>query len=163
MLPETFHPAVAGWFRSAFAAPTSVAAQRLGRDRSRQHTLIAAPTGSGKTLAAFLGVIDLLEQRPRRRARDETRVLYVSPLKALVERRPEKSRAPLGGIRPELARAACSAPAIRAAVRTGDTPQSERARMREAPAAHPRHDAGVALPPADQRARAQHAAHACVR
>src|SRR5271165_6858647 len=77
----TFHPAVARWFEERFGEPTEP--QRLGWPpiRRGEHTLIAAPTGSGKTLAAFLSAIDGLLSTTD--LPDETRVLYVSPLKAL--------------------------------------------------------------------------------
>ena len=98
------------------------------------HTLISAPTGSGKTLAAFLGVIDLLAKRAADGAlRDETEVLYVSPLKALSNDIEKNLRAPLEGIGREFAASMLGEAPIRAAVRTGDTPQSERARMRRQP------------------------------
>jgi ATP-dependent Lhr-like helicase len=135
MLPETFHPAVAGWFRSAFAAPTSVQRQAWDAIRAGTNTLISAPTGSGKTLAAFLGVIDeLAHQAAAGTLRDETQVLYVSPLKALSNDIEKNLRAPLEGIGRELAAQLLGGDVpIRAAVRTGDTPQSERMRMRRTP------------------------------
>ncbi|NIP60593.1 MAG: DEAD/DEAH box helicase, partial [Gemmatimonadetes bacterium] len=81
---EEFHPAVRAWFEGRFHEPT--AAQREGWPaiRSGRHTLISAPTGSGKTLAAFLNALDelLREGVERGGLPDETRVLYVSPLKA---------------------------------------------------------------------------------
>jgi ATP-dependent Lhr-like helicase len=135
MLPATFHPAVAGWFRSAFpAGPTSVQLKAWDAIGGGTHTLISAPTGSGKTLAAFLGVIDLLAKRAADGAlRDETEVLYVSPLKALSNDIEKNLRAPLEGIGREFAAQMLGEAPIRAAVRTGDTPQSERARMRRQP------------------------------
>jgi len=134
MLPDTFHPAVAGWFRSAFAAPTSVQLKAWAAIRSGTNTLISAPTGSGKTLAAFLGVIDeLAKQAAAGALRDETQVLYVSPLKALSNDIEKNLRAPLDGIGREFAAQMLGDAPIRAAVRTGDTPQSERARMRRTP------------------------------
>src|SRR5688572_16066500 len=134
MLPEQFHPAVAGWFRGAFPGPTSVQLKAWDAIGSQQHTLISAPTGSGKTLAAFLGVIDLLaKQAAARELRDETQILYVSPLKALSNDIEKNLRAPLEGIGREFAASMLGEAPIRAAVRTGDTPQSERARMRRQP------------------------------
>ncbi|HWN38749.1 MAG TPA: DEAD/DEAH box helicase, partial [Gammaproteobacteria bacterium] len=134
MLPEQFHPAVAGWFRGAFPGPTSVQLKAWDAIGSRQHTLISAPTGSGKTLAAFLGVIDLLaKQAADGTLRDETQILYVSPLKALSNDIEKNLRAPLEGIGREFAAGMLGEAPIRAAVRTGDTPQSERARMRRQP------------------------------
>ena len=82
MLPANFHPAVAAWFRSAFPAPTSVQLKAWEAIGAGTNTLISAPTGSGKTLAAFLAMIDeLAKQAARGELRDETQVLYVSPLK----------------------------------------------------------------------------------
>jgi len=134
MLPESFHPAVAGWFRSAFPAPTAVQLKAWDAIGSGTHTLISAPTGSGKTLAAFLGVIDLLaKQAHDGTLRDETQILYVSPLKALSNDIEKNLRAPLEGIGREFAAQMLGEAPIRAAVRTGDTPQSERARMRRMP------------------------------
>ncbi len=79
-----FHPVIADWFRSRFDAPTDVQVQAWPAIQSGRHVLIAAPTGSGKPLAAFLSCIDVLFQRAlNRELRDETQVLYVSPLKAL--------------------------------------------------------------------------------
>ena len=80
-----FHPAVAAWFRSAFAAPTSAQAQAWSTIKEGRHTLVAAPTGSGKTLAAFLAAIDGLVRAGIEKGGlpDETQVVYVSPLKAL--------------------------------------------------------------------------------
>ena len=134
MLPESFHPAVAGWFRSAFPAPTGVQVKAWDAIGGGTHTLISAPTGSGKTLAAFLGVIDLLaKQAGEGTLRDETQILYVSPLKALSNDIEKNLRAPLEGIGREFAAQMLGEAPIRAAVRTGDTPQSERARMRRTP------------------------------
>ncbi len=134
MLPETFHPAVAGWFRSAFEAPTAVQCKAWEAIGAGTHTLISAPTGSGKTLAAFLGVIDLLAKQAAAGAlADETQILYVSPLKALSNDIEKNLRAPLDGIGREFAARMLGEAPIRAAVRTGDTPQSERARMRRSP------------------------------
>ncbi|MCY3732223.1 MAG: DEAD/DEAH box helicase, partial [Rhodospirillaceae bacterium] len=97
-------------------------------------TLITAPTGSGKTLAAFLGVIDALVRRSLESGlEDATRVLYVSPLKALSNDIQKNLQVPLTGIRDALQAHGLADAPIRAVVRTGDTPQSERARMRQRP------------------------------
>src|SRR5690606_31975027 len=81
---DLFHPAVRGWFRRRFDAPTAAQAAAWPAIRGGGHTLLAAPTGSGKTLAAFLSAIDeLVREGEMRPLPDETRVLYVSPLKAL--------------------------------------------------------------------------------
>ena len=118
---STFSPPVAAWFRRSFAEPTR--AQRLGWPAiaAGQHTLILAPTGSGKTLAAFLAAIDGLISR--RAGASGTKVLYVSPLKALNHDIEKNLRAPLAGI------ALPSAPTSRWPCARGDTPPA-RARAR---------------------------------
>jgi len=81
-LLSTFHPAVRRWFSESLGEPTPPQRQGWPAIRAGQNTLIAAPTGSGKTLAAFLCAIDGLLTLGQA-LRDETSVLYVSPLKAL--------------------------------------------------------------------------------
>ncbi|MFC5488124.1 DEAD/DEAH box helicase [Dokdonella soli] len=131
---ETFHPAVAAWFRSAFEAPTPAQAEAWPAIASGRHTLIAAPTGSGKTLAAFLAAIDDLVRRGVDSALpDETAVVYVSPLKALSNDVRINLETPLAGIRDELLRLWLPDVEIRTMVRTGDTPQADRDRMRKRP------------------------------
>ncbi len=134
-MPVSFHPAVARWFARTFAGPTPAQAQAWPGIAARRHVLIAAPTGSGKTLAAFLAVIDELvrEGLARGGLPDETTVVYVSPLKALSNDIHRNLEAPLEGIRSELAALALPDLEIRTVVRTGDTPQSERAAMRRRP------------------------------
>jgi len=128
---SVFHPVIAEWFRNRFGKPTE--AQRLGWPHvfASEDTLIAAPTGSGKTLAAFLASIDhLLRLALDNRLSDETRVLYVSPLKALSHDVERNLTVPLHEISEVAsARAGHRLSPIRAAVRTGDTPSSERQRM----------------------------------
>ncbi len=131
---ETFHPAVAQWFRGAFTAPTPAQAEAWPAIAAGRHTLIAAPTGSGKTLAAFLAAIDDLVRRGvERPLPDETAVVYVSPLKALSNDVRVNLEAPLAGIRDELLKLWLPDVEIRTCVRTGDTPQAERDRMRKRP------------------------------
>ena len=128
---EHFHPAVANWFRRAYAAPTEPQMQAWPVIQSGQNALIAAPTGSGKTLAAFLAAIDaLVRQGVHHQLRDETRVVYVSPLKALSNDIHKNLEEPLSGIRQELAALGFPEVEIRTLVRTGDTPQADRDRMR---------------------------------
>src|SRR6266700_4279185 len=110
-----FSPETRAWFNQAFAEPTP--AQQLGWPAiaSGGHTLIQAPTGSGKTLAAFLYGIDKLNATPG----EGLRLVYVSPLKALNYDIERNLRGPLAGLQSQL----------RVGVRTGDTPQKERAAM----------------------------------
>ena len=122
---ERFGRATRRWFSEAFEAPTAV--QRLGWESisAGEHTLLIAPTGSGKTLAAFLWAIDRLSHEP---AEDEpgVRVVYVSPLKALVYDIDRNLRVPLRGI--ERAAAALGEPVQLPTVdvRTGDTTPQDR-------------------------------------
>jgi len=128
---NSFHPAVAAWFSRTFDAPTQAQVQAWPALAAGQHVLVAAPTGSGKTFAAFLAAIDqLVKEGLAGPLPDETRVVYVSPLKALSNDIQRNLEAPLNGIREELAASGLPDVEIRAVVRTGDTTQSERAGMR---------------------------------
>ncbi|GAB4358503.1 MAG: DEAD/DEAH box helicase [Immundisolibacter sp.] len=129
-----FHPALAAWFGQHFPAPTPAQAAAWPPIRAGQHTLLAAPTGSGKTLAAFLTAIDaLLRAGLATPLPDAVQVLYVSPLKALSADIERNLEAPLAGIRDQLRASGLPEVPIRAAVRTGDTPQAERDRQRRRP------------------------------
>ncbi|MEK6236688.1 MAG: DEAD/DEAH box helicase, partial [Planctomycetales bacterium] len=130
MALSAFHPIIQEWFRGKFAAPTD--AQRLGWPsiRARKNTLIAAPTGSGKTLAAFLlGMDELLREGIDGSLADQTSVIYVSPLKALGNDVRRNLELPLREIRELAESQGISLPEIRSAVRTGDTPSSQRQAM----------------------------------
>ena len=128
---NSFHPAVAAWFSRTFDAPTDAQVCAWPALAAGEHVLVAAPTGSGKTFAAFLSAIDqLVKEGLQGPLPDETRVVYVSPLKALSNDIQRNLEAPLNGIREELAALGLADVEIRAVVRTGDTTQSERAGMR---------------------------------
>ncbi|HEX7153128.1 MAG TPA: DEAD/DEAH box helicase [Thermoanaerobaculia bacterium] len=131
---EPFHPAVREWFTSSFTSPTR--AQSLGWPAiaAGQWTLITAPTGSGKTLTAFLWALDRLMFRPRPPKEKRCRVLYVSPLKALAVDVERNLRAPLAGISNVASARGDEFVIPELAIRTGDTPQSERARFLRDPA-----------------------------
>ncbi|HEY1327421.1 MAG TPA: DEAD/DEAH box helicase [Casimicrobiaceae bacterium] len=130
----TFHPAVRAWFDSQFTGPTPAQADAWPRLEAHRNVLIAAPTGSGKTLAAFLAAIDDLVRRGvDAPLPDETFVVYVSPLKALSNDIRKNLAAPLAGIRKALEAQGLPDVEIRTLVRTGDTPQAERASMRKRP------------------------------
>ena len=129
-----FHPAVAGWFAAHFDQPTAVQAQAWPSIRAGQASLIAAPTGSGKTLAAFLAAIDqLLVEGLAAPLPDETRVLYISPLKALSNDIHKNLELPLNGIRDQLLEAGLPDVPITARVRSGDTSSAERVAMKRTP------------------------------
>ena len=138
---SSFTPRVRQWFEGAFVAPTPAQAQAWPAIARGEHVLLSAPTGSGKTLAAFLWALDRLSapepgggvgaDAPTGEESGEngaggirsTRVVYVSPLKALAYDIERNLRAPLRGI------GAHPPNEVRVGIRTGDTPQSERAAM----------------------------------
>ncbi|MDD4933928.1 MAG: DEAD/DEAH box helicase, partial [Methylacidiphilaceae bacterium] len=130
----SFHPAVQDWFAKAMGAPTPVQRAAWPLIQSGGPVLLSSPTGSGKTLAAFLGAIDRLVRRGQAgKLAHEVSVLYVSPLRALSYDVHRNLLEPLSGIGRELVARGLDAPEIRIAVRTGDTPPSERARMMRQP------------------------------
>ena len=132
--PSLFHPAVAAWFERSFRGPTAAQAQAWPAIKAKRNVLIAAPTGSGKTLAAFMAAIDdLVRQGLDGALRDETQVVYVSPLKALSNDIRKNLNAPLSGIRAALGEQRLADVDIRTWVRTGDTPAGERQRMGRRP------------------------------
>src|SRR5262245_16952799 len=133
---DAFHPLIAGWFRDKFGAPTLPQAKGWPRIAAGDDVLIAAPTGSGKTLAAFLACVDaLVRDGLRAPLPDHTRILYVSPLKALSNDVQRNLEAPLAELTERAAREGVAFPRVRVAVRPGDTPGGERAKM----ARHPPH------------------------
>jgi ATP-dependent helicase Lhr and Lhr-like helicase len=119
----TFTPQVRDWFNRAFAEPTEAQRQAWPAIARGENVLLSAPTGSGKTLAAFLWGLDRLKAEPLPEDGRRTRLVYVSPLKALSYDIERNLRAPLKGIDGE----------IDVAIRTGDTPQRERQAMRRHP------------------------------
>ena len=124
---NAFHPAIREWFCATFNNPTPVQNESWPSIARGEHTLLAAPTGSGKTLAAFLASIDaLVKEGLEQELPDETRVLYISPLKALSNDIQKNLQQPLAGIRDQLQQQGLPDVDIRAWVRTGDTPQWER-------------------------------------
>src|SRR5215472_7289792 len=130
MVLERFHPVIRRWFESRFGAPTAPQSHGWPRIREGADTLIAAPTGSGKTLAAFLSALDdLVAHGTSGVLEDRTFVLYVSPLKALSNDVSKNLEGPLAELRAIALAQGTPIPEIRVSVRTGDTPQSDRAKM----------------------------------
>lgn len=123
-----FHPTIQSWFAERFGEPTEPQLQGWPKIAAGHHTLISAPTGLGKTLAACLAAIDGLA-RQGTALRHETQILYVSPLRALSNDVQKNLQGPLR----ELAERDPELPKIRVLVRTGDTPQRERAAMLRKP------------------------------
>src|SRR5207342_1391755 len=114
------------WFQDVFDAPTPAQEQAWQAISAGHHSLVVAPTGSGKTLAAFLWAIDRLATSPTPSEPDRrTRVLYISPLKALAVDVERNLRAPLTGIGHAAHRLGLDEPDIAVAVRTGDTAAEE--------------------------------------
>ncbi len=131
---EAFSPAVREWFAASFPEPTAPQVQGWPHIAAGEHTLICAPTGSGKTLTAFLASIDRLTTTPRPEERSHrTRVLYISPLRALAFDIEKNLRAPLKGI--ELAAERLGPESVTGFVapevgmRTGDTAANDRQKL----------------------------------
>ena len=128
---ERFHPHIRDWFGERFGDPTDVQERSWPRIARREHLLITAPTGSGKTLTAFLWAIDAFasgEAEP-----GVTRVLYISPLKALNNDIRRNLLAPIAELRDRFAARGDAFPSLRVQTRSGDTDQSERQRMLRRP------------------------------
>lgn len=126
---DAFSPATRAWFTESFSAPTTVqngAWQAISRG---EHSLVVAPTGSGKTLAAFLWAIDRLHHEGADAESTGTRVIYLSPLKALGVDVERNLRAPLVGIARTAAAHGIDVPEVSVGVRSGDTPPAERRRL----------------------------------
>jgi ATP-dependent Lhr-like helicase len=128
-----FHPAVRAWFTEAFPAPTRAQSLAWPAILAGESTLLLAPTGSGKTLAAFLVALERVMFAPVPAPQARCRVVYVSPLKALAVDVERNLRAPLAGIAAVAARLGVAHHAPVVALRTGDTPAAERARLRRTP------------------------------
>jgi ATP-dependent Lhr-like helicase len=131
-LDTALSPLAATWLRETFpAGPTPAQAQGWPAIAAGGNVLLCAPTGSGKTLAAFLVALDRLATTPR--TEKGTRVLYLSPLKALNYDIERNLRGPLAGLRATADRLDLPLPDIDVGVRTGDTPEKERARQARTP------------------------------
>ncbi|PWB97497.1 ATP-dependent helicase [Homoserinimonas hongtaonis] len=142
---ELFSPVTREWFRGAFAAPTAVQAGAWEAIAAGKHALVVAPTGSGKTLAAFLWAIDNLAaasglehaagsaESGTGTQPPGTRVLYISPLKALGVDVERNLRSPLVGITQTAARRGETTPQVRVGVRSGDTTPTERRMLQKTP------------------------------
>ncbi len=129
-----FHPVIERWFSNRFAEPTEPQHRAWPDIQRGGDVLIAAPTGSGKTFAAFLSAIDgLVRQGLDGELRDETQVVYVSPLKALSNDVQKNLSEPLAEIRATLAEQGLPDVEVRTLLRTGDTPQAERQAMLKQP------------------------------
>jgi len=125
-----FHPIIERWFASRFAGPTEPQVRGWPEIAAGRHTLISAPTGSGKTLTAFLAVIDrLFRDALAGTLKEEMRVVYISPLRALSNDMQKNLSGPLEEIAQFAREAGEVIPKLRVGLRTGDTPASERAKL----------------------------------
>src|SRR5690625_879156 len=125
---DAFSAATRSWFETSFAAPTKAQLGAWETIASGQHALVIAPTGSGKILAACLLAIDGLISQPAE-SKHRTKVLYISPLKALGVDVERNLTAPLVGITQTAAAQGLDVPEIRTGVRSGDTSQRDRRRL----------------------------------
>ena len=128
---DRFHPRIRDWFVDRFRTPTDVQEQSWPRIAAGEHLLITAPTGSGKTLTAFLWAIDAFatgQSEP-----EATRVLYISPLKALNNDIRANLVVPVAEISERFANAGVEFPNIRVQTRSGDTDPGDRQRMLRRP------------------------------
>jgi ATP-dependent helicase Lhr and Lhr-like helicase len=129
-----FHHIVTKWFRNKFQEPTEIQQQSWLNISQGKNVLIAAPTGSGKTFAAFLKIIDdLVQKNIQHSLPEKTLVVYISPLKALSNDIERNLKGPLQEIDECLLQEGYSESGIRIALRTGDTPVSERTGMLKNP------------------------------
>ena len=126
-----FTAATREWFLGAFGKPTPAQDGAWRAIAAGAHSLVVAPTGSGKTLAAFLWALDGLIAAPPPEGTGDagTKVLYISPLKALGVDVERNLRAPLVGICQTAKRMGLPAPHASVGVRSGDTPAAERRRL----------------------------------
>lgn len=133
-LPEGFEPYVKDWFNSEF--PGLSAPQKYSFDliHNEENALISAPTGSGKTLSAFMSALnELFHMGEQGELEDKVYVLYVSPLRALSNDIKRNLEDPLKGIKQKAEENGYDVPEVRSAVRTGDTTDAEKSKMREKP------------------------------
>ncbi len=125
-----FHPIIDRWFASRFAGPTEPQVLGWPEIAAGRHTLIAAPTGSGKTLTAFLAVIDrLVREGLAGTLKDEMRVVYISPLRALSNDMEKNLNGPLQEIAAVARESGEVLPPLRVGLRTGDTSAYDRAKL----------------------------------
>lgn len=122
-----FHPLIQQWFQAQVGTPTPVQQKSWSQIAAGRHVLITAPTGSGKTLTAFLWAINQLINQTW--SGGSTRVLYISPLKALNNDIQRNLLTPIEQLKDIFEQNDLHFPGIKVQTRSGDTPQSDRRRM----------------------------------
>jgi ATP-dependent Lhr-like helicase len=133
-LPEDFEPYVKEWFNENFESLSPPQRYSFDLIYNEENSLICAPTGSGKTLSAFLaGLNELFRKGREGELEDEVNILYVSPLRALNNDIERNLKDPLEGIKEKAEEMDYDVPEVRSAVRTGDTTDAEKSKMREKP------------------------------
>lgn len=140
-LPDIFSQATRDWFTSTFQQPTPVQSQTWEVTAAGQHALVIAPTGSGKTLAAFLYALDRLfregekssNRSPAVKEKKTTRILYISPIKALGTDVHRNLQIPLQGIGEARKKTGAPKVSVRPGIRTGDTTAQARAKLTRSP------------------------------
>ena len=131
---DRFSAPTRAWFEASFASPTPAQEGAWDAIAAGKNALVVAPTGSGKTLSAFMNAIDtLLTSEPREEKLRRTRVLYISPLKALAVDVERNLRAPLTGIRHTAERLETTVPEVTVGLRSGDTSPADRRKLGTTP------------------------------
>ncbi len=127
---DLMEPLISTWFNERFDDLTIPQAKAIPVIHQRRNVLVSSPTGSGKTLTAFTSIINELTRYSREGTLEErVYCIYVSPLKALANDVNRNLNTPLAEMREVAAAHGMDIPDIRVAVRSGDTPQSERQKM----------------------------------
>ncbi|MFB6294501.1 MAG: ATP-dependent helicase, partial [Candidatus Nanohaloarchaea archaeon] len=133
-LPDEFEPYVKDWFNGRFEELTPPQRHAFQLIHEHENALISAPTGSGKTLSAFLSILnELFLKGDNGELEDQVYCVYVSPLRALGNDIQRNLEVPLKEIREEAEEQGFDVPEVRSAVRSGDTPDSEKSKMLETP------------------------------
>jgi len=133
-LPDDFRPYVKEWFNSNFDSLSPPQKYSFNLIHNNENSLICAPTGSGKTLSAFLSALnELFRKGEEDELDDDIYVLYISPLRALNNDIERNLREPLNGIKNKAEEMGIEMPEVTSAVRTGDTTDSEKAKMLKKP------------------------------
>ena len=121
---ELFHPIIQQWFSERYGIPTDIQAMAWPRIAAREHLLITAPTGSGKTLTAFLWTLNRFITGDLEAGK--TRIVYISPLKALNNDIRKNLMEPLAALKARFEAASLPFPTINVATRSGDTDAQQR-------------------------------------